>query len=190
MKNVLNHMTACNSGRECPVAHCSSSRQIIAHWKHCNRRDCPVCVPLRHQGLISSREGQQVRQQLARLLHAHKCLKRSDEAIQNGGLPAQVILDELNLLRIILKLCLLYPQCNFPQCEATKDVLKHMKSCQSGSFCHVPQCSLSGRIISHWKDCKLETCPTCQPFRRHQQGNQPQVIEFLVKVQPVHGLYY
>ena len=149
-------------------------------------------APLKRQRDIknaSSMDSQQVRQQLARLLHAHECLRRSDEAIQNGGLHAQVILDKLNFLTIILGFSLPSPQCNFPQCEATKEVLNHMKSCQSGSFCHVPRCSLSGRIISHWKDCKLETCPTCQPFRRHQQGNQPQV-EFLVKVQPVHGLYY
>ncbi len=47
MKNVLNHMTSCTAGKTCPVAHCSSSRQIIAHWKHCNRPDCPVCLPLK-----------------------------------------------------------------------------------------------------------------------------------------------
>ena len=47
MKNVLNHMTSCQAGKSCPVPHCSSSRQIIAHWKHCNRQDCPVCLPLK-----------------------------------------------------------------------------------------------------------------------------------------------
>merc|ERR1719495_1949597 len=47
MKNVLNHMTSCQAGKTCTVPHCSSSRQIIAHWKHCNRQDCPVCLPLK-----------------------------------------------------------------------------------------------------------------------------------------------
>jgi len=47
MKNVLNHMTTCQAGKTCNVPHCSSSRQIIAHWKHCNRQDCPVCLPLK-----------------------------------------------------------------------------------------------------------------------------------------------
>ena len=47
MKNVLNHMTSCQSGRSCNVPHCSSSRQIITHWKHCARGDCPVCLPLK-----------------------------------------------------------------------------------------------------------------------------------------------
>jgi len=43
----LNHMTTCQAGKTCTMAHCSSSRQIIAHWKHCNRQDCPVCLPLK-----------------------------------------------------------------------------------------------------------------------------------------------
>merc|ERR1719346_655129 len=47
MKNVLNHMTSCQAGKTCTIPHCSSSRQIIAHWKHCNRQDCPVCLPLK-----------------------------------------------------------------------------------------------------------------------------------------------
>lgn len=66
MKDVLQHMTTCNNGRQCPCestriaricgglidsisdAHCASSRQIIAHWKNCNREDCPVCKPLKN----------------------------------------------------------------------------------------------------------------------------------------------
>lgn len=47
MKNVLTHMTSCQSGKTCPVPHCSSSRQIICHWKSCTRPDCPVCQPLK-----------------------------------------------------------------------------------------------------------------------------------------------
>ena len=47
MKNVLNHMTDCKAGKTCPVPHCSSSRQIICHWKNCSRTDCPVCLPLK-----------------------------------------------------------------------------------------------------------------------------------------------
>lgn len=47
MKNVLNHMTNCQAGKNCTVPHCSMSRQIISHWKHCNRSDCPVCLPIK-----------------------------------------------------------------------------------------------------------------------------------------------
>ncbi|XP_007974082.1 histone acetyltransferase p300 isoform X1 [Chlorocebus sabaeus] len=50
MKNVLNHMTHCQSGKSCQVAHCASSRQIISHWKNCTRHDCPVCLPLKNAG--------------------------------------------------------------------------------------------------------------------------------------------
>ncbi|VDN34722.1 unnamed protein product [Gongylonema pulchrum] len=47
MKDVLQHMTSCSSGRACNYAHCASSRQIISHWKNCVRDDCPVCKPLK-----------------------------------------------------------------------------------------------------------------------------------------------
>lgn len=48
MKDVLQHMTTCSSGRACTYAHCASSRQIISHWKNCVREDCPVCKPLKN----------------------------------------------------------------------------------------------------------------------------------------------
>ncbi|XP_071560270.1 histone acetyltransferase p300 [Temnothorax nylanderi] len=47
MKNVLNHMTNCQAGKNCTVPHCSMSRQIISHWKHCYLSDCPVCFPIK-----------------------------------------------------------------------------------------------------------------------------------------------
>ena len=47
MKDVLVHMISCQSGRSCPVPHCSSSRQIIRHWQQCTRNDCPVCQPVK-----------------------------------------------------------------------------------------------------------------------------------------------
>ncbi len=70
MKGVLNHMTSCQAGKTCPVAHCSSSRQIIAHWKHCNRPDCPVCLPLKQadsnqrRTAANANAGQQQQQQM------------------------------------------------------------------------------------------------------------------------------
>ncbi|XP_052737895.1 histone lysine acetyltransferase CREBBP-like isoform X2 [Bicyclus anynana] len=46
IKPVLNHLKSCQAGNECTVTHCSSSRQVFSHWKHCNKNDCPVCEPL------------------------------------------------------------------------------------------------------------------------------------------------
>lgn len=47
MKNVLNHLSQCTAGKHCTVPHCTSSRQIIGHWKNCTKHDCPVCLPLK-----------------------------------------------------------------------------------------------------------------------------------------------
>ncbi|GFY59854.1 CREB-binding protein [Trichonephila inaurata madagascariensis] len=47
MKDVLSHMTTCQAGKTCTVPHCSSSTQIMSHWKNCTKNDCPVCVPLK-----------------------------------------------------------------------------------------------------------------------------------------------
>eukprot|EP00116_Pleurobrachia_bachei_P003279 sb/3463541/ len=46
-KNVLAHMIECDRGRACTEGHCASSRQILMHFRHCPKRDCPVCSPLR-----------------------------------------------------------------------------------------------------------------------------------------------
>ncbi|XP_003425559.1 CREB-binding protein-like [Nasonia vitripennis] len=45
IKNVLIHMSNCQAGKDCTVAHCYSARQIIGHWKYCATKSCPICLP-------------------------------------------------------------------------------------------------------------------------------------------------
>lgn len=47
LTNLYNDLLFFVSGKNCSVPHCSSSRQIINHWKNCPRPDCPVCLPLK-----------------------------------------------------------------------------------------------------------------------------------------------
>ncbi|KAK3593330.1 hypothetical protein CHS0354_031393 [Potamilus streckersoni] len=53
MRDVLQHMMSCTAGRRCSYTHCASSRQIITHWKYCDRHDCPICSPFRNRGIVS-----------------------------------------------------------------------------------------------------------------------------------------
>jgi len=71
MRGVINHMTGCQSGKNCTVPHCASSRQIISHWRHCNKPDCPVCLPLKQANSrpqINVQQPGQVQQQQQQLM--------------------------------------------------------------------------------------------------------------------------
>ena len=43
-KDVLNHMTSCQTGMFCSVPYCFTSRQILCHWENCSLSDCLVCL--------------------------------------------------------------------------------------------------------------------------------------------------
>ncbi|XP_016923030.1 histone acetyltransferase p300 [Drosophila suzukii] len=43
MKAVLVHAIACVRGKDCPTKHCSSSRQILTHYKICRDHACRIC---------------------------------------------------------------------------------------------------------------------------------------------------
>lgn len=47
MVEALRHLSGCNNLVNCTVPHCSSSREIIKHWRQCMFPDCPVCSPLK-----------------------------------------------------------------------------------------------------------------------------------------------
>jgi hypothetical protein len=47
IKEVMAHITLCTEGQACSRLHCTSSRQILTHWKSCTKPDCPMCGPLR-----------------------------------------------------------------------------------------------------------------------------------------------
>ena len=68
-KNVLNHLTGCLAGKDCPLPHCATFRQIIFHFQNCKKEDCTVCPPLKqaiinknneHTAAVQAQQHQQV----------------------------------------------------------------------------------------------------------------------------------
>lgn len=58
IKLVLTVVYCLQAGKNCQVPHCSSSRQIINHWKHCSKNDCPVCLPLKQADRTRNMNGE------------------------------------------------------------------------------------------------------------------------------------
>uniref|UniRef100_A0A1I8C0I2 histone acetyltransferase n=1 Tax=Meloidogyne hapla TaxID=6305 RepID=A0A1I8C0I2_MELHA len=97
MKGVLEHMVKCTSGRQCQFAHCASSRQIITHWKNCNKEDCPVCNPVKKYTNLQSvsaaqRQKQAINDILNNLLDGYNPNYKTNQRIplffySNIGMP-------------------------------------------------------------------------------------------------------
>ncbi|KAM0736105.1 Histone acetyltransferase p300 [Formica fusca] len=100
MKNVLNHMTSCQAGKNCTVPHCSISREIIYHWKYCNQSDCPVCLPIKQANKNRSNSAQAPAIQpnnlpnpsLSEMRRAFDALQIQCPTTTLGLLPGQVVI--------------------------------------------------------------------------------------------------
>nr|XP_023659799.1 CREB-binding protein-like [Paramormyrops kingsleyae] len=136
MRKVLKHMDNCQAGMTCQVKHCTSSCQIISHWKNCMQDDCPVCMPSNNMNNdTDSGKLELIQVLLLLLLHAQECQQREQA---NG--------EEWS--------------CSRPQCCSMRKVLKHMTQCQSGMTCQEYLCALACQLISHWETCTQDDCLT------------------------------
>ena len=76
-------------------------------------------------------------QQLALLLHAHKCSKRAQSECKMGVC------------------CVIYRQ-----------ILVHINECKSDLICRKAFCVTSKKIISHWILCADKECLMCSPLKK------------------------
>ena len=52
-----------------------------------------------------------------------------------------------------------------------KTVLRHISSCELYANCTFPQCNISKELIKHWQKCNQTDCSLCMPIKTDQTKN-------------------
>ncbi|CAF1106206.1 unnamed protein product [Rotaria sordida] len=92
----------------------------------------------------------QIIHHLALLLHAHKCLQRERQIVNNGDIHDTT---HQNL-------------CTVPHCTTMRTVLQHMTKCSDFKNCSFNNCVQSRHIILHWKNCTTPNCFLCGSLKK------------------------
>lgn len=53
MKLVLHHILSCNESRSCSFVNCAFYKDINTHWSICKSSDCPLCLPVALEEILS-----------------------------------------------------------------------------------------------------------------------------------------
>ncbi|CAF3668354.1 unnamed protein product [Rotaria sp. Silwood1] len=117
-------------------------------------------------------------QQLALLLHAHKCLQRERQAQSCNGDNHNITQPTTTSLN----------PCTLPHCSTMRTVLQHMTKCADFKNCSFNHCVQSRHIILHWKNCATPNCSICgslkKPSALRPQNSIPK--EWQQQLQPDH----
>ncbi|CAF2740739.1 unnamed protein product [Rotaria sp. Silwood2] len=92
----------------------------------------------------------QIIHHLALLLHAHKCLQRERQTVNNGDIHDTA---HQNI-------------CTVPHCTTMRTVLQHMTKCADFKNCSFNNCVQSRHIILHWKNCATPNCFLCGSLKK------------------------
>ncbi|RHY85219.1 hypothetical protein DYB37_009233 [Aphanomyces astaci] len=180
MKPLWTHVVTCRQADTCPTPHCVSSKYVLAHYQHCMKPHCVVCLPLRDvkkadgsgggtadkirqftdkakgaANMLTTRQIQDYHAKVLGMMHV-KCVAQN-----------QTILERQQQRLLHLRHALFCPaeKCAATYCAEMKKLWSHVMGCKKSESCAYAHCLSSKYVLSHFQQCTNPACVVCALVR-------------------------
>ncbi|ETV96162.1 hypothetical protein H310_10363 [Aphanomyces invadans] len=177
MKPLWAHVLTCRQADTCSTPHCVSSKYVLAHYQHCAKPNCVVCLPLRDirtepqhtadkirqftekakgaANMLTTRQTQEYHAKVLGMMHV-KCVAQN-----------QTILERQQQRLLHLRHALFCPtdKCVLPYCAEMKKLWTHVMGCKKSESCAYAHCLSSKYVLSHFQQCTNPACVVCALVR-------------------------
>lgn len=166
VKKLLAHITDCENDTSSCNTDCCISRQLIEHFRSCQKEQCVVCGPTRdaiqryNTFQYSSGCAETNRVSSAKIRGSS-----SKEEVQKEHIRSMMAQRLLEIWKVnqVSQGCSVLSQTHTPSDEM-KLLLRHIKGCKH-SKCTTRHCVSTKFVLSHHVQCVDETCTICGPVR-------------------------